>query len=137
MRFASTVSALAFAAVALAQDQTVSIVIFVCSTSVSLNIFFYPTQIQVGEANGQMALAFSPASITAKNGSVITFVFDGVPGNHTVAQSTFATPCTPMAGGFDSGFFLTNSSTFGVWNLTITDDTKRECFPSLHSPPPH
>ena len=85
-----------------------------------------------------MVLAFSPASITATKGSVITFVFDGFPGNHTVAQSTFASPCTPMPGGFDSGFFDTAAPNgpFGVWNLTITDDTKRECFPSLHSPPP-
>ena len=84
-----------------------------------------------------MKLAFSPPSITAKMGSVITFVFDGFPGNHTVAQSTFASPCTPMSGGFDSGFFSTDSVTgpFGVWNLTITDDTKRECSRSPHSPP--
>ena len=136
MRFASAISALAVAAVALAQDQTVSIVFSVCSSFIKLNVYLFPTQVKVGEVDGTMKLAFSPPSITAKTGSVITFVFDGFPGNHTVAQSTFASPCTPMTGGFDSGFFATAAQTgpFGIWNLTITDDTKRECSSSLHFP---
>ena len=87
-------------------------------------------QVKVGEVDGTMMLRFSPANITATAGSVITFVFDGFPGNHTVAQSAFTSPCTPLEGGFDSGYFSTPDATkgpFGVWNLTVTDATKRKC----------
>ncbi len=50
------------------------------------------------------------------------------PGNHSVTQSSFAAPCTPLAGGFDSGWILLPDapSTPPLWNLTITDDTKRK-----------
>ncbi|KAI0655271.1 hypothetical protein C8Q70DRAFT_887643, partial [Cubamyces menziesii] len=105
MRFSTSVSALAFAAVALAQDVT----------------------IHVGSVNGTSALAFSPSSVNATKGSVITFVFDGMPGNHTVAQSAFGKPCEPLEGGFDSGFIFVPqgaSAPFPTWNLTITDDSK-------------
>ncbi|KAI0333439.1 hypothetical protein GY45DRAFT_1223002, partial [Cubamyces sp. BRFM 1775] len=105
MRFSTSVSALAFAAVALAQDVT----------------------IHVGSQNGTSALAFDPPSVNATKGSVITFVFDGMPGNHTVAQSAFNKPCEPLANGFDSGFIFVPkgaSGPFPTWNLTITDDTK-------------
>ena len=59
----------------------------------------------------------------------LTFVFDGMPGNHTVAQSAFGKPCEPLEGGFDSGFIFVPqgaSAPFPTWNLTITDDSKRE-----------
>ena len=50
------------------------------------------------------------------------------PGNHSVTQSSFADPCTPLAGGFDSGWILLPDapSTPPLWNLTITDDSKRK-----------
>ncbi|RPD62176.1 hypothetical protein L226DRAFT_571536 [Lentinus tigrinus ALCF2SS1-7] len=103
MRFAAAVSALALAGAAMAQNDTI---------------------IKVGEVNGTMALKFDPpfVNITQPN-STVTFIFDGVPGNHTVAQSTFANPCEPMEGGFNSGFFFVNSSSgpFGTWTLTVTD----------------
>ncbi|KAJ7164453.1 hypothetical protein C8R46DRAFT_1099576 [Mycena filopes] len=71
---------------------------------------------------------FMPNTITAANGTVVTFRFSGIPGNHSVTQSSFATPCEPMAGGFDSGWIniQQNVSTAGEvlpeWNLTITND---------------
>ena len=86
-------------------------------------------QIHVGSVNGTSALAFDPPSVNATKGSVITFVFDGMPGNHTVAQSAFGKPCEPLEGGFDSGFIFVPqgaSAPFPTWNLTITDDSKRE-----------
>ena len=47
---------------------------------------------------------------------------------HSVTQSTFAAPCTPMDGGFDSG--LQMSKTFSV---NITDaSTRKSLLPSLH-----
>lgn len=49
------------------------------------------------------------------------------PGNHSVTQSTFANPCQPEAGGFDSGWvqILDPETEIPEWNLTITDDAKR------------
>ncbi|KAH9936873.1 uncharacterized protein BXZ73DRAFT_100288 [Epithele typhae] len=82
--------------------------------------------ILVGQTGGKMALAFSPNNINATKGEVITFLFNGMPGNHTVAQSSFATPCEPLASGFDSGYVLVKNGTSGpfpTFNLTITDET--------------
>ncbi|KJA16235.1 hypothetical protein HYPSUDRAFT_47543 [Hypholoma sublateritium FD-334 SS-4] len=69
---------------------------------------------------------YIPNSLNATNGTVITFEFSGAPGNHSVTQSSFADPCTPLAGGFDSGWILLSDapSTPPLWNLTITDDSK-------------
>ena len=66
--------------------------------------------------------------MNAPNGTVVTFVFDTPGTNHTVAQSTFANPCEPLEGGFNSGFFFVNSSSgpFGTWTLTVTDVNTRE-----------
>ncbi|KAI0092902.1 hypothetical protein BDY19DRAFT_514114 [Irpex rosettiformis] len=69
---------------------------------------------------------FNPPNVTASNGTVVTFVFAGTPGNHSITQSSFASPCDPLAGGFDSGFvFVPPNNTADVpsWNLTITDDS--------------
>ncbi|RXK37574.1 hypothetical protein M231_05116 [Tremella mesenterica] len=61
--------------------------------------------IQVG-ANG--ALTFTPPSINASVGDTVDFQF--VSGDHTVTQSTFAAPCSPMANGFNSGFMPGSSA---------------------------
>ncbi|KAJ7439778.1 Cupredoxin, partial [Mycena latifolia] len=69
---------------------------------------------------------FNPNQITASNGTTITFQFSGAPGNHSVTQSSFASPCEPLAGGFDSGWIFIPTSTppspLPEWNLTITND---------------
>ncbi|KAI0695720.1 hypothetical protein BC835DRAFT_932476 [Cytidiella melzeri] len=80
--------------------------------------------IQVGGPLGQ-TYNFFPPNVTAANGTVVTFVFAGAPGNHSVTQSTFAQPCDPMASGFDSGFVfipMNNTAAVPSWNLTITND---------------
>ncbi|KAH9853306.1 hypothetical protein C2E23DRAFT_916962 [Lenzites betulinus] len=122
MRYAASLTALTLASVALAQDVT----------------------IHVGsDANGAQALAFTPANVTASAGSVITFVFDGIPGNHTVAQSAFAKPCEPLAGGFDSGYIAVPATTdktasFPTFNLTVTDASKPIWFYcAQQNPAPH
>ncbi|CAK5283691.1 unnamed protein product [Mycena citricolor] len=112
MQFAKTALALlASALYVAAQNQTVTV--------------------QVG---GTATLAggvfqFIPSSITATNGSVVTFQFTGNPGNHSVTQSSFADPCNPLSGGFDSGWIFLNSTSVTAaqsptWELTITDDSK-------------
>lgn len=78
---------------------------------------------------GQGGLKFDPQFVNATKGSVITFVFAAA--NHSVAESSFATPCEPVASGFNSGFVPITDNTPGVWNLTVTDDTTR-----AYPPPP-
>jgi plastocyanin len=56
--------------------------------------------IQVGGDGG--ALIFTPEAIAAYPGDQVVYHFN--PKNHTVTQSSFAGPCTPKEGGFDSGF---------------------------------
>ncbi len=75
-------------------------------------------------------LAFTPSSVNVTKGSTIIFVFDGIPGNHTVAHSAFAKPCAPLVGGFYSVFIFVPpatdaASSFPTFNLTTRDDTKR------------
>ncbi|KAJ7205440.1 hypothetical protein GGX14DRAFT_644607 [Mycena pura] len=83
--------------------------------------------IQVGSVFGSVGggYQFLPNYIfSAPNGSVVSFIFTGSPGNHTVTQSSLTTPCEPLAGGFDSGwiFVLNELLTPPIWNLTVTDD---------------
>lgn len=54
---------------------------------------------------------FSPSSINATTGDMVQFQF--LTGNHSVTQSSFATPCTELAATampFDSGYMPANSS---------------------------
>ena len=50
---------------------------------------------------GKGGITFTPNTATAAKGDVLVFTFDSGP--HSVTQGTFATPCQPLAGGFDSG----------------------------------
>ncbi|OBT40801.1 hypothetical protein VE00_08924 [Pseudogymnoascus sp. WSF 3629] len=75
--------------------------------------------VTVGDNN---AIAFSPDTITAAVGSSIEFVF--FPPIHSVNQSTFESPCAPLANGtgFWSGAFTTASGqNANVFTLTVND----------------
>jgi len=111
--------------------------------SSSLLVAAQDLTVQVGAAPTAPGGFFQyiPPSFTATKGSTITFQFTGAPGNHTVTQSSFTDPCTPLQGGFDSGFVFippANVSTPPTWSLTITDDTKpiyffcQQLLPSPH-----
>lgn len=50
---------------------------------------------------GPGVLAFNPTTVVAQPGDTVTFEFHQK--NHTATQSTFADPCKPMSGGFNSG----------------------------------
>jgi len=64
-------------------------------------------EVQVG-AGG--ALEYSPSSIGGvADGDTINFTFN--PKNHTVTQSSFNTPCEPLAGGFSTDFVPVTSGT--------------------------
>lgn len=80
------------------------------STTGQINVDVYP--------NGQFI--FNPSNINATVGTLITFFFPSGAVPHSVTQSTFADPCTPLTGsngtGFDSG--ITTGTQF---TLNVTD----------------
>ncbi|KAI1792528.1 Cupredoxin [Ganoderma leucocontextum] len=104
MRFATSISALALASTAFAAD----------------------TVIHVGnDGNGKTGLFFTPSSVTANVNDTVTFVFDTPSTNHTVAQSSFAKPCEPVAGGFASGYLPgVSGSSAANFTLTVSDTSK-------------
>ncbi|KAJ7858411.1 hypothetical protein B0H14DRAFT_662574 [Mycena olivaceomarginata] len=72
----------------------------------------------VGQNNG---LTFSPSNITANVGDTVTFQFQSK--NHSVTQSSFASPCVPLAQGVDSGFqaVAPNATTVPEFSFTLTN----------------
>jgi len=72
-------------------------------------------------------LTYFPANITAQIGDTVTFEFHAK--NHTLTQSAFATPCTPLSvsspgnTSIDSGFMpvAANATTFPTMTITIND----------------
>lgn len=80
----------------------------------------------VSVANKTGGLVFVPDSLTAAEGDTVTFRF--WPKNHSVAQSTFAQPCSPMNNGFWSGFVPTSSQE-KVANWTFTYEVKNASAP--------
>jgi len=71
---------------------------------------------------GNNTLTFSPSEVVAAIGDIVTFTFQTK--NHSVAQSSFATPCSPLAGGFSSGFQFVNSTTdFPSYSYTVNATT--------------
>jgi len=109
MRFSLATTLLASAAYAAAQTNTTT-----------------THTIMVG-MNG--TLTYSPPNITANAGDIVTFVFTSK--NHTVTQSTFATPCTqltntsvtPNVVGISSGYVpvKANATEFPTWSFSLTD----------------
>jgi len=83
--------------------------------SLASTAFAANTQVQVGASSN---LTFNPPSVNASVGDTITFVFS--PKNHTVTQSTFAAPCSPMANGVDSGFQPVSANATNTPAFTIT-----------------
>jgi len=58
---------------------------------------------------GPAGLVYSPDTIQANPGDIVTFTF--MSQNHTATQSTFKEPCMKMAGGVDSGFMPNPNNT--------------------------
>jgi plastocyanin len=70
---------------------------------------------------GSAGLKFVPDTVNANVGDVILFTF--LQKNHTVTQSTLASPCIRSSSGFDSGFKpvpADQTSGFPMANLTVT-----------------
>jgi len=53
------------------------------------------------ETTGKKGIGFDPSVIHPQVGDVIAFEFRS--GQHSVVQSTFDNPCTPLSGGIDTG----------------------------------
>jgi plastocyanin len=75
---------------------------------------------------GSGALTFNPTTVNASVGDTIAFQFQSK--NHTVTQSTFASPCqimTTPAAGIDSGFMpvAAGATSFPEWSFTMTNDS--------------
>jgi hypothetical protein len=65
----------------------------------------YLVQVGVVPPTAQSGYRYLPDRITgAVAGDTITFQF--LPAAHTATQGTLATPCVPLAGGFDSGRYV-------------------------------
>lgn len=74
---------------------------------------------------GVQTLTFSPDAITAANGDIVRFLFDGQ-GVHSVVQSNFIDPCQPVVGGFNSGFVNVTEGfkgPFVQYDLKVVDST--------------
>lgn len=72
---------------------------------------------------GADGIEYTPNNITAQAGDEVIFEFH--PKNHTVTQSTFANPCTAVAGGGDSGFqpVAADATTFPTKRIIVPDST--------------
>jgi plastocyanin len=82
-------------------------------------------------------LVFSPSSLNATAGSVISFNFLGL--NHSLTKSDFGNPCQGN-GGFDTGFGQfnpTNSSGRFVVNYVVQDNTPQWFFCAQTMKRPH
>jgi plastocyanin len=73
---------------------------------------------------GLSGLHFDPDNVVAQIGDIVEWIY--LPKNHSVAQSSFAQPCKPLAGnaGFFSGFNFatTEGLATDVFQFTVVDN---------------
>ncbi|KAJ7199659.1 Cupredoxin [Mycena pura] len=93
---------------------------------------------------GKDGLTFEPNEIQAAINDTVTFEFH--PKNHTVTQSSFPSPCVPLANtstsgqvGFDSGFMAVspNATVFPTFTITINDTAPIWGYCQQPGPPAH
>ncbi|KAL8335711.1 hypothetical protein RB598_009751 [Gaeumannomyces tritici] len=77
-------------------------------------------KVQVGGSNG--SFTFTPNDLIEPKGTVVQFSFN--PANHSVVQSSFEKPCSPLeGGGFSSGFIPTQARPSGaLFHIKVTDE---------------
>lgn len=66
---------------------------------------------------GDGGLIFNPEVVTADPGDLLQFYF--YPKEHSVAQSTFSSPCKPLTGGVYSGFMPETAEGVGLQQMTL------------------
>lgn len=113
----------------------ISFISLVLASAISAKVI----DIQVSDDNA--SLVFTPEAVFADPGDQVVYHFN--PKNHTVTQSSFAGPCSPKAGGFDSGFqpvgtdvATANRPTFTV-NVTDTQPIWVFCKQASNTPNSH
>jgi plastocyanin len=76
-------------------------------------------QVLVGEGG----LTYTPSSLQAQTGDTVNFIFQA--GDHSVTQSTFANPCTKLAGGIDSGLRSVTAGTTPLpqFSVAVAENT--------------
>jgi len=74
-------------------------------------------------AVGKDGLVFTPDTLTAAAGTTVEFHF--YPQIHSVAQSSFDSPCAPIGASafFSGGFTVASGQSPNVWTLTVNDTT--------------
>ncbi|KAF8510224.1 Cupredoxin [Hysterangium stoloniferum] len=80
---------------------------------------------------GQGGLLFTPSAVNASVGDVVVFQF--VSNVHSVTQSSFAAPCSPLQGGFNSGLMAANTN----FTLAITATSPIYVYCEQTTPLPH
>lgn len=71
---------------------------------------------------GASGLTFSPSSVQANVGDMINFHF--YPSNHSVAESSFSSPCQQTESGIWSGFIPSSSGAASMMFSVMVNDTK-------------
>jgi len=70
---------------------------------------------------GFQGTVYTPETVTAAINATVAFQFFG--NVHTVTQSSFEEPCSPLPGGFHSGYIrgLNLTAPVQIWNLVVTN----------------
>ncbi|CAF9930052.1 MAG: hypothetical protein ALECFALPRED_004509 [Alectoria fallacina] len=68
---------------------------------------------------GEDGLVFNPDTVTADTGDLLQFYF--YPKDHSVAQSSFSSPCQPLTGGVYSGFLPETAEGKTVFQVTVNN----------------
>jgi len=70
---------------------------------------------------GFQGTVYTPQTVTAALNATVAFQFFG--NVHTVTQSSFEEPCSPLPGGFHSGYIrgLNLTAPVQIWNLVVTN----------------
>ncbi|OLL26799.1 putative GPI-anchored cupredoxin [Neolecta irregularis DAH-3] len=82
---------------------------------------------------GDAGLVYTPSSVNAATGDIIRFIFEKQ--NHTVTQSTFASPCSPIEDGIDSGYRANPNNTIlpaPVFEYIVTDSDSKWWYCGQH-----
>jgi len=77
------------------------IALSILTASQLTHAFTYTIGVGISEQTGQPGIGFDPSSTDPSVNDLLSFEIHQ--GQHQVIQSTFTDPCTPLAGGFDTG----------------------------------
>ncbi|PVH74114.1 Cupredoxin [Cadophora sp. DSE1049] len=82
---------------------------------------------------GDGGLTFDPNSVTAQVGDTVRFQFYSGTGSHSVALSSFDTPCQPAENGFYSGIIQGNRQGDHTFTINVTSTSPQWYYCSVGS----